>query len=328
MNFCSREGWVVDGRAMPTDPIDHDAARLPALGCTNIRCSLCNEKVRSIPNKQLANIHANADVRELFEAADPAQSPLVVDSPWRLYVCRCAFHHEVGEHPLDDLDGGVQVATQWSCAGHPVAMLPHTFDGVIVAPTNLEALVAQALAGTIPPGAHLLDRDEANWIARLCVRLDSTPHAQAIAAAVAGYLADPDLMTRTRAVRFFTTLGRYMELMNLDRLLGVDAALFVGVADAFADSRREPTLEHAIWRLAGGEVARNATLRDIARAAAKDPVRATYVVFHALAKGDLTWFSDHAEELARLHPTRIKNLTDAARDHKAIADRIRAAAPS
>lgn len=323
MNHCSSAGWVVDNRPMPTDPIDHDAARVPKLGCTNLRCKLCGEKVRTIARKELAS---TSEVPAAFAAPDLAASPHVADGYFRLYLCRCTFHHEGGEHPLDEREGGVDVAEQWACAGHPIATLPHAFDGVIVAETNLDALAGQALAGSIPPGAHALDRPQANWIARLCVRLEGTPHARSLASAVAKRLLDPDVMTRTRALRFFTTLGRHAELMHIDALLGPHAQLFVDVPDAFADSRSERMLEHPIWRLAGTEVSRNAALRDIARATAKDPARGSFAVFDALAKGDLAWFSDHAEELARLHPTKTKDLVQAARDHVAIARRIQAAA--
>jgi hypothetical protein len=315
---------VVDGRAMPTDPIDHDAARVPKLGCTALRCTLCGEKVRSIANKRVAS--GIATPRELFEATDVEAAVKLVDSKMRIYYCRCAMHTESGQHPLDDLDGGVQVATQWGCSGHPIATLPHAFDGVIVAETNLTALVAQALAGDIPPGAHAMDRKGAFWIARLCARLEGTPHAHAVAIAVAKHLVDPDVMTRTRAVHFFTTLARHLDVMRADKLLGDHAALFAGVRDALADSSDEPTLEHTIWRLVGDEVSRNTALRDIARVTAKDPARGSFAVFNALVEGDLAWFSDHAEELARLHPTRTQDLLTAARNQVAIHRRIQAAA--
>lgn len=328
MNQCSSDGWVVDDRAMPIDAVDHDFARVPILGCTNLRCSLCGATVRSIARYNFAVPNPHADVlRALLDAEDPTASPHLTTAPFRLYICRCQYHTEVTQHPLDDLDGGVRVAGTWKCAGHPIVELPHTFDGVLVAPDTIAALVDQALAGAIPPGAHAMDQTQASWVARLCVRLEGTTHARSVAAAVAAHLTDPDVMVRTRAVRFFTTLGgRYIEVARPDELLRTHAALFEGVPNAFKDISREPSLAEALWRLLGNEVARTPALRDLAREIAMDPARATYPVFYALVEGDVDWFDANAEALVRANPTRVKDLLSAARDHVAIAKRINAAA--
>ncbi len=310
LNVCDHEGWVVDSRPLPTDPIDHDAGLLPNMGCTNLRCGLCGAKVRSIGGfVASSNL---GDVAALYEIADLSSSPHLTASPsMRTYLCRCEYHVEGNEHRLDDKEG-VQVGTQWTCVGHPIATLPHTFDGLNVTADNLEQIVAENMAGVIPAGARAPDRNDGVWTARLCTRLEKTPHADRIASAVATYLTHADLATRVRALFFFSYVPAYAAAMRADVLLAKHAELFVGVPNPHSNARATKTLEYVLWRTAGSQLPANAALRDVAHAFALDPQRSSKPLFITLAHNDATWFGNNAARLAAANPAQKQALLDAA----------------
>ncbi len=245
-NVCSNDGFLVDSRALSSDPIDHDVPGLPKLGCTNLMCGLCYQKVRSVGGVIPRNVHGGIDTRALYE--DLGASTLLEPSTlFRLYVCKCAYHIEGGEHELDDNEG-VQVATQWTCVGHPIAELPHELDGVSVTAENLAEVVARALANELPPNLRKTEQRDGVWAARLAIRLDGTPHQEAVVAAAAAHLMHPDARIRSRAVQFFVHVPHFAKHMHADVLLGRHPELFVGVANPLGVLRVEKTLEFLLWR--------------------------------------------------------------------------------
>lgn len=326
-NVCDHEGWLVDARELPPDPVDHDAEVLPTIGCTNLRCGLCGAQVRSVADRVLAT-PAGVDAEALYATSDLAASPLLRSSAGtRVYTCRCATHVESHEHRLDDKEGAA-VATQWTCVGHPIATLPHVFDGVTVSADTLAQLVAEAMAGVVPAGARAADRTDGVWAARLCARLANTPHAARIASLVAEHLTHPDLATRVRALYFFAAVPSHAAAMRADQLLTAHAALFVGVANPNSNARATKTLELLVWRIAGAQLAHGSALRDVARAFATDAQRASKPVFLALAQHDAAWFAEHAPALVAASPARKQEILDAATGAQLSAEviaRIRAA---
>ncbi|MGE0398385.1 MAG: hypothetical protein AB7T06_16895 [Kofleriaceae bacterium] len=311
VNVCDHEGWLVN-RELPADPIDHDAELLPTIGCTNLRCGLCGMKVRSATDRTYASTAGVVDIDALYATDVLAASPqLKAIQGMRLYTCCCAFHVETNESRLDDKEGA-QVATQWTCVGHPIATLPHTFDGVEITTDNLERYVEDSIRGDVPPGARPVDRADGVWAARMCTRLEKTPYADRVAKVVAAHVADADLATRVRALYFFVNVPSHAGAMRPAALLGDHAALFVGVTNPRSNTSATRTLEYLIWRIAGKQLAVDAALRDLAHAFAMDPARASDVLFIALAQNDPRWFTDNAAKLATANPARRQELLDAA----------------
>jgi hypothetical protein len=164
-NVCSNDGWVVDSRELPSDPVEHDAPILPKLGCTHLHCALCFQKVRSVGGMIFQHLGRPVDAQALYDELGDSKL-LEPNQRYRVYVCHCAYHVEGGERPLDDKEG-VQVGTQWNCGGHPVAELPHEFDGANVTVDNLAELVTKALANELPTNVRPGDRRAGVWAARL-----------------------------------------------------------------------------------------------------------------------------------------------------------------
>lgn len=309
-NLCSHSGWLVDGRELPTDPVEHDAEVLPRLGCSNLRCSRCGAEVRSVAGRSSASPGGIADAAALYQTEDLAGSPLLKPTPtFRTYTCRCTAHVETHERRLDGEDE--QIWTPWSCAGHPLATLPHAFDGVEVTAEDLERLVVDSLAGWVPAGAREADRGDGVWAARLCSRLARTPHARRIAKVVAARLTHSELVTRVRALKFFANVPSRAYAMEPHVLLGQHAELFVGVPLPYS-SATATTLEHVLWRSAGSQLPRNPAFHELARSFALDPRRASRALFTALATHDPRWIAQNAKRLAAANPALTRELRDAA----------------
>ena len=305
-NLCSNDGWVVDSRTLASDPSDHDAPILPKLGCTNLMCGLCYQKVRSVGGVIPREVHGGIDTRALFEDLG-ASTLLVPSTQFRLYVCHCAYHLEGGERPLDDKEG-VQVATQWTCVGHPIAELPHVFDGVSVTADNLAGVVARALANELPADLRESDQRDGVWAARLAIRLEGTPHQEPVVAAAAAHLTHPDARIRSRAVQFFVNAPHFANHMHADVLLGQHPELFVDVPNPLGVMNFERTLEFLVWRVSGSEFPVNPALRELAHSFALDPKRSSKVLFIALVQNDAAWFADNAARLSAANPERTNEL--------------------
>lgn len=308
-NVCSNDGWVVDSRELSSDPVDHDAPMLPKLGCTNLVCALCYQKVRSIGGATLRNLGAPVDERLLYDELGDSKR-LEPNAAYRVYVCHCANHLEGGARPLDDKEG-VQVGTQWTCGGHPIAVLPRVFDGANVTADNLADVVAAALMNDLPSNVRSTDRRDGVWAARLAIRLDGTPHQERVIAVAAAHLTHADVTVRARAVQFFVNAPHFAAHMRADVLLSQHADLFVDVPNPLGVRSVEKTLEYLVWRLSGPQFPTKPALRELAHAYALDPRRSSKILFIALVQNDAIWFADNAAKLARANPTRIDELLSA-----------------
>lgn len=297
---------MVDSRELSSDPVDHDSPIPPKLGCTNLVCALCYQKVRSVGGATMLNLGAPVDERSLYDELGDSKL-LIPSTAYRIYVCHCAYHLEGGERPLDDKEG-VQVGTQWTCGGHPVAALPRVFDGANVTADNLADVVAAALANDLPANLRSSDRRDGVWAARLAFRLDGTPHQERVIAAAAAHLTHAGATVRARAVQFFVNAPCFAAHMRADVLLGQYAELFVDVPNPLGFFSFETTLEYLVWRLSGPELPRNPALRELAHAWALDPTRSSKVLFIALVQNDAMWFADNAAKLASANRNRIDDL--------------------
>src|SRR5437879_4997539 len=110
MNRCDSGGWVVGNRPLPDDPVDHDLALLPKLGCTRIRCRHCGQLVRSAGGLAMKQRGTTIDLKALYGVADLSTSPLFVrDSEDRFYFCHCTYHTESEQHQLDEPDSSFAI---------------------------------------------------------------------------------------------------------------------------------------------------------------------------------------------------------------------------
>lgn len=311
MNVCDLGGYVVDAKvAMPTDPIDHDGGNLPIAGCTRLACGQCGAAVRNVGGRNLRS--EGTDLRQLHALADLTTSPAVyAAATTRLYLCTCRSWFEVeGAHALDDPDLDPSYATQlpWRCSGHPIATLPHEFDGVTVTTETLGELVTRALHGWTPPAARPEDQARSWWVARMFMRLAKTPWQERVAAAAAAVLADPDPLARARALQFFTTTPVPIGNQRTLELFDTQRALFAGVPDPITTVRGDATLDDSVWRVIATLVSTPGRARELARAEALAPGKGRPALYAALASGDAEWVAEHAEEIARATPARVDDL--------------------
>lgn len=311
MNVCDLGGYVVDANvALPTDPIDHDAGNLPVMGCTRIQCSQCGAAVRNVAGRNLRS--EGTDLRQLYALEDLTTSPAVYAAAiTRLYLCKCRSWFEVeGNHALDDPDLEPAYATHlpWRCSGHPIAALPHDFDGVTVTFENLGELITRALHGWTPPAARREDKARSWWAARMYMRLAKTPSQDVVPAAAATCLDDADPQARARALQFFATTPVPVGSQRALELFDTDRALFAGVPDPITTVRGDTTLDDTVWRVIASLVRTPGRARELARAEAIAPGKGRLALYAALASGDAEWVAEHAEEIARATPTRVDDL--------------------
>jgi hypothetical protein len=322
MNHCSLGGYLVSGRMpLPADPIDYDTELLPRLGCNHLRCRACGAVVRNAEGLRVPDAIAKVDCAALYELPDLSSSPFLVPaSGFRLYLCRCRNWQQTGhEDALADPDTDPfpgRPNVPWLCSGHPLAELPHEFDGVLVTAADLPQLIASALHSWMPAGAHPADRWGVAWAARMHVRLAGTEWADAVDRAAALGLEDPDPKARERALILLATVplaaGRLRALEILER----DRPSFAGV-------------EEAAWRAIAPLVGAPGRARELARAEALAAGKGGAAVYVALASGDPEWVAAHADDIARATPAQGEAFILVCRKrlpgklHKTTVERIR-----
>lgn len=312
MNLCLHGGQIVDGRTpLATDPIDHDAVEgLPIHGCNRLRCPMCGALVRSVKGDVRASA-GDVDLRALYDLPDLLSSPLLEAAEGtRLYLCRCLSESESKFPRTLDENDPPHAPLPWRCEGHPIAALPHVFDGTEVTPDNVAALAESNIrAGDCPPGAFRDDQHGSFWAVRFYTRLKGTPWQPEVVRAALAVLADANAnhLARSRALQFFDVLGLPEGAQRAVELLAGDRAGFAGVADTFTRmGTGDRTLEMTLWSIAAPLVAQAGRARDLARADALAPGKGSMPLFYALAKGDPDWLAAQLEAVARASP----NLAD------------------
>ncbi|MBL8955974.1 MAG: hypothetical protein JNK82_34685 [Myxococcaceae bacterium] len=283
--FCAYRGWLVSKPELPDDPVDHDAERLPRLGCTSLRCRTCSQAVRSVGERSPDGV---VDARTLFATEGLAASPLLKATVGvRTYVCRCGVHVQTEPQQHVDSEEPGHVTTQWACAGHPAATLPRELDGFRVVPEALEGLISDSLVGLTHGSVRERDRGDGVWAARMVTRLTETPYAQQIVAVVAKHLTHADVAARRRALCFFGYLPRYASAMRPEVLLSQHGGLLEG-------------LEHELWNAAGAQLETNTALRELARTYALDPLLTSPPLLVELGRYDRQWLRENEGRLAAL----------------------------
>lgn len=209
LRYCDAGGLLVypAGR-LPTDPCEyHSEGVSGSCGCTAMRCKRCCEVARvGPPGRGLA---PDSVVRpaDLFLAAR-WDDLTVTKSYVRLYTCRCDLWECLSD--AEGIDHKREFANDphmdWACAGHPVPELPVRLGELEVgAHTDWAALVDKILLGACPRALELVNCTEgpALWLSWLYAYLRGLPHADALSAALAERVSDPDWLVRGRVLHFF-----------------------------------------------------------------------------------------------------------------------------
>lgn len=243
INFCADGGWLTGGtEEFPPDPSHFFwPVRTPSLGCTRLQCERCGEAVRSEGGWRLKD-HAAEHTVELFDAADWGTSEWVEsegdERSRRVYVCRCEAWQASYPRPVSEADEIVELP--WRCAGHPLAALPLSLDGIEVRDDNVRALVARNYGGWVPEAAPDFHRRIFRfWTLRLYGRVFGTPEASVIAHAAMGHLLDPSPAARHAALHFTWTHPTNEAAEALSLLEAADVALFAGQTAPEGEARRD-----------------------------------------------------------------------------------------
>ncbi len=278
MNRCARKGYLVDASGViPDDPTDLGVELLPVVGCSNLTCMRCNEKVTH---------QVTGGLRE--------------------YRCGCSNWLETSEHPLfdPDPDPASDPTMPWECAGHPPITLPRTVDGVdLPDDTALRDIAERVLRGWHPPGARENDEVRVAWLRRMYVRL---ARPVALLDAALSCVTDPAVETRGRALVFFKTASEPTALAHLVKVLD-DRALFAGIEDPITSISNE-TLEDSLWRDLAPLARTDGGVRNLVRRAATTPGRGSRAVYDVLATVDTDWLVANVEAVARANRDRADDL--------------------
>jgi hypothetical protein len=214
LNFCALDGTLVSGEDwLPAERFDFDwGASKPTIGCNQLACDDCDERVRSGLGFDVADRRAFDPIRA-FEAPDWTALPFLERDPdgkGRLYVCRCRFWVEHALTPLGapQLEGLPGLPHDWVCAGHPYLPLPARLDGAAIdRGSDFAALARETLRAPrerLPTGLPAgRDPWPAFWMARLYRLLEPHRLHEAVSRAVAACLDAPEPEARSGALDFF-----------------------------------------------------------------------------------------------------------------------------
>lgn len=183
---------------IPEDPFEWAPSDsiLPAVGCNNLRCDGCGERVRALCGVALPRDMSRA---QIYVAAPENLPP---DAAARLYACRC---QAVGIYAPQSLDSPWTMRSldlPWTCAGHPPAPRPLSLDGDRIPLDLMLPTTRELLAARLPTAPHAAIRDLAGFQAVRVMRLVDDRQGRDLDACVAQCLTDPDPAVRRGALGF------------------------------------------------------------------------------------------------------------------------------
>ena len=134
LNYCVGQGIVASGREeIPADKTDYCwTARRPLLGCAELFCQACKQRVRSIVGKRpagkldAAGCAALHDIDDL--GSDPRLRPEVQTA--RLHLCACAWVVAEDARSVDYYVNEQLVPMRWRCGGHKPVEAPAVLEGL------------------------------------------------------------------------------------------------------------------------------------------------------------------------------------------------------
>jgi len=302
LRYCAGAGLLVGKKYPLTHGVHefHSALAVQLLGCANLWCPRCKAPVRVEPGwtpEQQANRHYECDCESWDEGYVRSLAP-----------------------ESDDL------VFPWECAGHPVAELPLSLDGVEISDASLPAVVQEALRGQVPAQARPEERSApAGWVLKLYLLLDGTSPAVTVGQVVAAGLTDPDPVVRLGALRFFARAPGAPGAERIEELvLAKDRRLYQGVPDptGLGDWDLEGWLRAALASRVGLVDEAGAPLFAQARELAQVEALSRGVVegmAFALYEADPPWFREHAVEIVRRTPEALADVLTALDTESALA---------
>jgi hypothetical protein len=321
MHFCI-DGYLVDERGwVPTRAEDYNWVHLgQVVGCSNLRCESCHERVRQAPGF----VEPSQPAAVVFEALGrPDPSTVLTRHPdgfGRLYACSCfvlrvAAQFQSVAEPLDPI---TETRAPWSCAGHPVLVLPADLDGVAVSSsTNLVALARGTAGGTIatqvPPAFAAV---RGFFLLRLFHLVDDPPLREAISRAVAAVLDDGDARVRVAALGFFQIAFAAAGAERVAELARDRIDLFVGVPDPDGGpslfDRLLEVLESRMRSGAGGAPRDPNALEQVKQLALRPP--GIGGVVYSLVREHQDWLADNAAAMIQAAPAQWTGVIHALAD--------------
>ena len=310
MNKCKitwLSGPTADNGYLPDNLFEYDWGWFwIKVGCTNLRCAKCGQKVRSLTGAEvdgsvpLAEIHAAPDL-----AAHPGVRP---GDRWnRLYLCRCHAESVAGVTEATEYEDYLRPPRRppWECDGHPPWELPAVLDGIAVhAGMDFPSLVARLPPDFWPPPLPLMKQADlcGFWLGRLWGLLSDPAMRQELVEAVTGLLANPEPARRAAALGFFHGCPELATERTI-ALFHEHLAFFVGHPDPTRPGR---TLDERLIRLLDNMLSLEGDLspREQTALSFQQELALTgryhEAYLHRIHKWAPTWVHDHARELARV----------------------------
>lgn len=308
MNFCSPQAYLVNAQGViPADASDYNHKNLPTLGCSHLTCRRCQREVRSVPQRMATRELSAAELAELHALPAPRFSPLL--SPHetgRLYFCACEMWLERETHGLNETDPRPSdPLMSWSCQGHPLVTLPHSFEGVQVTDEGgLAALFTSALGDVLPPGAAL----DGTYAARLFLRLNNSPLQSCLAPLATSLLEADGIQIRKNVLQFYV---RTADAQARDRVLQTFRKRpdLYGLQPCHAQGLYAcSTLVDLVWLVLRSHTEAMAEVLDLARRYAVQPHQARIQLYLLLEEFDPSWLIQHAEEIVLASPAHADDL--------------------
>jgi hypothetical protein len=223
------------------------------------------------------------------------------------YTCGCGVF-EGGETRSTDYEDDMTSRSPWSCAGHPLARLPHAIDGKRIATSEDAALLMrQALAGRIPKAARPGEKHEAiAWPAKLYIRFLDTGVEHAISRAAARCLTDSSARTRGAALWFFQRFPEAAGAERIESVLVARRTLFRGVPDP--TTKGKYTLDDRLLGALGARILAVDARRRIKNRRALALARAEMLragpqpLMSCMSTTDHRWLAAHAVDITRASP--------------------------
>lgn len=275
------------------------------IGCNQLHCSDCGEKVRAEQGwKALPEVQLSPE--KLFETVDWSAVEGLKSGSHTLYVCRCQIRLVDQARPVQ---GKPDAQLNWRCKGHPPFRLPGEVDGRMLHDADeIAEYVDDILAGTwkysLPNPIHKGYPGFLLW--RLYAKVRDLGLARLVSERVLDALTHPKPIVRAVAIAFFRVFPDAPEARQLALIYRQNPELFKGVRDPIRGQRNlDLLLEWALQE----RVAR--TYDPEALAIVRENLIGNAPMnewrFRLLQENDRVWLENHRDQLLSASPGLIHN---------------------
>ena len=188
-NYCADGGYVGGGDCrVPIEPAEfYFEGALDVIGCSNLVCSNCGFRVRQQAD---LDVEPGTAPAELYKLAKWDRIPLRRREGLRVYACQCGWFVGSASRPcgLEEWDP-IETNLPWRCGGHPIPVLPLTYDGwAITASTDFTKLARESFRRDVPGSGEHQGLSGIAWVIGLHGRLAGHPCQSMLGNAIAGLL--------------------------------------------------------------------------------------------------------------------------------------------